>query len=163
MYTLQEKIRSTRHVRFPRQSTYARRTLPVGGSRTWLPFISHQQRWTYSTVPEKKGSWYNPQPNWVIRRSVTQFLSQHNHWSSNESQIFVDSRLLDLSNPNHQHAINTLNTCSRVPTHRYLTDTGGGYRIENLRIATSLSPPFPSEGSINPPNDPVRSSFFIQH
>jgi hypothetical protein len=39
IYTLQGKIRPTRHVRFPRQSTYARRTLPVGGPHTWQPFM----------------------------------------------------------------------------------------------------------------------------
>jgi hypothetical protein len=32
-----------------------------------------------------------------------------------------------------------------------------GYHIENIRIATALSPPFPSESSTNPPNGPTRS------
>jgi hypothetical protein len=49
-------------------------------------------------------------------------------------------------------SIREFNTCSRVPTPRSLTDTGGGYHIENPRIATTLSPPFPSEGSIDPSN-----------
>jgi hypothetical protein len=30
---------------------------------------------------------------------------------------------------NHQHAISTLNTCLREPTHRSLTDTGGDYSL----------------------------------
>jgi hypothetical protein len=84
-------------------------------------------------------------------------LSQHSHWSSNESQTSVDSRLLGLPGPYHRHAIGTFNTCSRVPTLRSLTDTGGGYHIENLRIAISLSPPFPFEGSTGPPNGSDRS------
>jgi hypothetical protein len=132
-------------------------TLPVGGPRTWQPFASHQQHWTVHTAPEKKGSWHNPQPGWVIRRSATQFLSQHSHWSSNESQTSVDSRLLGLSSPYHRHVIGTFNTCSRVPTPRSLTDTGGGYHIENLRIATTLFPLFLFEGSTYPSNGPARS------
>jgi hypothetical protein len=54
MYTLQGKIRSTRHVRFPHLSTYARRTLPVGGPRTWQPSTSHRQGWTESLLLRKK-------------------------------------------------------------------------------------------------------------
>jgi hypothetical protein len=53
--------------------------------------------------------------------------------------------------------VTTFNTYSRVPTPRSLTNAGGGYQIENLRIATSLSPPFPSESSTDSPNGPTRS------
>jgi hypothetical protein len=159
MYTLQGKTQPTQHVRFPRQSTYARCTLPAGGPRTWQPFVSHQQRWMNPTAPEKKGSRHNPQPGWA----ATQFLSQHNHWSSNESQTSVDHRLLSLSGPQHRHAIGTFNTCFRVPTPRSLTDIGGCYHIENLGIATTLSPPFPSEDSTDPPKWLRPISIFIQH
>jgi hypothetical protein len=163
MYTLQGKTQPTRHVRFPRQSTYAWRTLPAGGPRTWQPFTSHQQRWTDPTAPEKKGSGHNPQPSWVIRRSATQFLSQHSHWSSNGRQTSIDSRLLGLPSPYHRHAIGTFNTCSRVPTPRSLTDTGEGYHKGNIRIAMALSPPFPSEGSTDPPKWPHPVYIFIQY
>jgi hypothetical protein len=54
MYTLQGKTRPTRHVPFPRQSTYARRTLPAGGPHTWQPFMSRQQRWIGSLLPRKR-------------------------------------------------------------------------------------------------------------
>jgi hypothetical protein len=135
----------------------------MGGPHTWQPFVSHQQHWTDPTAPQKKGSRHNPQPGWVINRSATQFLSQHNHWSSNESQTSIDSRLLDLPGTYHCHAIGTFNTCSRVPTPRSLTDTSGGYYIENIRIATTLSPPFPSEGSTDPPNGPAQSQIIQQH
>jgi hypothetical protein len=157
MYTLQGKTRPTWHTRFPRQSMYTQCTLPAGGLCTWQPFASHQQRWMDPTAPEKKGSRHNPQPGWVIHWSTTQFLSQHSHWSSNKSQTSVDSRLLGLPSPYHRHAIGTFNTCSRIPTPRFLTDTGRGYRIENLRITTALSPPFPSEGSTGPPNGLAQS------
>jgi hypothetical protein len=73
MYTLQGKIRPTRHVRFPRQSTYVQRTLPVSGPRTWQHFARHRQIWTDLTAPEKKGFWHNPQhASWPIRGSVLQ-------------------------------------------------------------------------------------------
>jgi hypothetical protein len=72
-------------------------------------------------------------------------------------QAPVDGRLLGLPGPYHRHTIRTFNTCSRVPTPRSLTDTAGGYHIENLRIATTLSPPFPSERSTDPPIGLTRS------
>jgi hypothetical protein len=105
----------------------------------------------------EKGLPIQPQPDWVIHRSTTQFLSPHSHWSSNKSQTSIDSMLLGLSSPYHRHAVGTFNTCSRVPMPWFLTDTGRGYHIENLRIATALSPPFPSESSPDPPNGPARS------
>jgi hypothetical protein len=139
MYTMQGKIWPTRHVWFPRQSTYARCTLPAGGPRTWQPFVSHQQRWTDPTTPEKKGSRHNPQPSWVIRKSTTQFLSQHGHWNSNESQTSVDSRLLGLSGTYHRHAIGMFSTCSRGPIHWSLTDTSGGYNLVAVGLPIPLS------------------------
>jgi hypothetical protein len=53
MYNLQEKTWPTRHVRFPRQSTYALRTLPVGGLRMWQPFMSHWLSATKSLLLRK--------------------------------------------------------------------------------------------------------------
>jgi hypothetical protein len=109
-----------------------------GGPHTWQPFVSHQQRWTYPTALEKKGSRHNPQPGWVIHRSATQFLSQHSHWCSNESQTSIDSRLLGLPGPYHQYAIGTFNTYSLGSTHRSLTDTGGGYNLAGVSFPTPL-------------------------
>jgi hypothetical protein len=79
-----------------------------------------------------------------------------------QSQAFISSWLLGLLDPYHQYAIGMFNTCSQVPTPRSLTDTGRGYHIENLRIATTLSPPFHSEGSTDPPNWPRSVSTFNQ-
>jgi hypothetical protein len=76
-------------------------------------------------LPRKRAPDTTPSPGWVIHRSTTQFLSQHSHWSSNESQTSVNSRLLGLPGPYHRHAIGTFNTCSQVPTPRSLTDIGG--------------------------------------
>jgi hypothetical protein len=52
------------------------------------------------TAPEKKSSRHNPQhAGWLIRRSPTQFLSQNNHWSSNDSQTSVDNKLHQFTGP----------------------------------------------------------------
>jgi hypothetical protein len=42
------------------------------------------------------------------------------------------TQLLQLTSSYHQYAIGTLNTCSRGPTHRSLTDTGGATTLEVL-------------------------------
>jgi hypothetical protein len=158
MYTLQGKIRPTRHIRFPRQSTYARHTLPTDGPRTWQPFMSHQQGWMDTTTPDSTS-----QPGWVARGTCLSFSPKTGIEAVGSSQAPVDGRLLGLSGTYHRHAIDTFNTCSRVPTPRSLTDTGEGYHIKNLRIGTTLSSPFPSEGSIDPPKWPRSVSIFIQH
>jgi hypothetical protein len=90
------------------------------------------------------------QPGWVAHGTHLSFSPKIAIEAVGLSQAPVDGRLLGLPGPYHQHAIGTFNTCSRVPTPRYLTNTGGGYNIEILIIATTLSPPFPSEGSTDP-------------
>jgi hypothetical protein len=79
------------------------------------------------------------------------------------SQAPIGGRLLGLPSPYHRHAIDTINTCSRVPTPQSLIDAGRGYHIKNFGIATALSPPFPSEGSTDPPNGPAQSQVIQQH
>jgi hypothetical protein len=48
----------------------------------------------------------------------------------------VITQLHQLTRLIYQHAIGTFNTCSWGPTHRSLTDTGGGYN--HLRVPASL-------------------------
>jgi hypothetical protein len=96
-------------------------------------------------------------PDWVVRGTHPSFSPNTAIAAVRLSQSHVGGRLLGLPGPYHRHAISTFNTCSQVPTPRSLIDTGGGYNIENLKIATTLSPPFPFEGSSNPPNGPARS------
>jgi hypothetical protein len=164
MYTLQGKTRPTRHVRFSHQSTYARRTLPTGGPYTWQPFTSHQQSWAGPLLPRKRA------PNTILSAPANRSAGLYpaslpsqpmKHWG--QSQVSISDRLLGLLSPYHQHAIGTFNTYLQVPTPRSLTDTGGVYHIENLRIVTTLSSPFPSEGSTDPPKWPRLVSIFIQH
>jgi hypothetical protein len=153
MYTLQGKTRPTQHVRFLRQSTYTQCTLPVGGPCTWQPFTSRQQSSAGPLLLRKRA------PDTIHSASANRSTGPYpaslpsqpmKQWG--QSQASISDRLLGLLGPYHQHAIDTFNTYSRVPTPRSLTDTGGGYHIENLRIARILSPPFSFEGSTDPPN-----------
>jgi hypothetical protein len=157
MYTLQGKTRPTHHVRFPSRSTYARHTLPAGSPRTWQPFTLTQQSWTDSLLMRKSAPDSTSQPDWVVCGTRLSFSPNTAIEAVRLSQTSINNRLLGLPGPYHRHAIGTFNTCSWVPTPWSLTDTGRGYHIENLRIATALSPPFPSEGSMDPPNGPARS------
>jgi hypothetical protein len=151
MYTLQGKTRPIWHVRFPRQSMYAWCTLPMRSPRTWQPFMSHQQSWAGLLLPRKMALdtiLSAPADRSAGLYPVSLPSQPMKKWG--QSQASISGKLLGLLGPYHQYAIGTFNTCSRVPTPRFLTDTGGGYHIENLGIATTLSPPFPSEGSTDP-------------
>jgi hypothetical protein len=162
MYTIQEKTRPPQHVCFPRQSTYTRCMLPTGGPRTWQPFMSHRQGWTDALLPRKSALDSTSQFGWVVHGIRLSFSPNTAIEAVRLSQAPVDDRLLDLPGPYHRHVIDTFNTCSWVLTPRSLTDTGGGYHIENLGLAITLSPSFLSEGSIDPTNGPARSQI-IQH
>jgi hypothetical protein len=125
MYTLQGKTQPTRHVHFPRQPTYARRMLPASGLRMWQPFMSHQQDWTDALLLTKSAPDSTSQPGWVVHGMRLNFSPNTAIETVCLSQAPVDGRLLGLSDPYHQHAIGTFNTCSRVPTPRSLIDAGG--------------------------------------
>jgi hypothetical protein len=86
---------------------------------------------------------------WLINPWVrTQFLSYANHWSSGggQNQSFVDNRLLDLLGPCLRCAIGMLNTYSRGTTHRFLTDTGGGYNLGSAGVPHHS--PWPSKPTV---------------
>jgi hypothetical protein len=51
-----------------------------------------------------------------------------------------------LLGPYLQHVISTFNTCSRGPTHRYLTDTGGAYNLGGVGLPNHT--PRPSQLAI---------------
>jgi hypothetical protein len=115
------------------------------------------------TALKKRGSRHNLQhAGWPIHGSIPSFSLELTNEAVEKVKTSINSRLLGLPGSYHRHAIGTFNTCSRVPTPRSLTDTGRDYHIENFRIATALSPPFPSEGSTDPPNWPRPVSTFNQ-
>jgi hypothetical protein len=139
MYTLQGKTRSTRHVRFPRQFTYARRTLPTSSPYTWQPVTSHRQSWAVPLLPRKRAHdtiHSTPTDQSMCSYPVSLLSQPIKQWG--QIQASVDDILLDLLDPYQQHVIGTLNTCSRGPTHRSLTDTGGGYNLVGVDLPTPL-------------------------
>jgi hypothetical protein len=136
---------------------YAQRTRPVDSPRTWQPFTSRQQGSTDALLLRKSAPDSISQPGWVVHRTRLSFSPNTAIEAVRLSQAPVGGSLLGLLGLYHRHKIGTFNTCSWVPTTRSLTDAGGGYHIENLRIATTLSLLFPFEGSTYPPNDPTRS------
>jgi hypothetical protein len=108
-------------------------------------------------LPRKSAPDSTSQPGWVAHGIRLSFSPKTVIEAVGLNQAPMDGWLLGLLGPYHWHAIGTFNTCSWVPTPQSLTDTGGGYHIENLRIGTTLSPPFPFEGSTDHPNGPARS------
>jgi hypothetical protein len=127
------------------------------GRSPWQPFVSHQQSWTDALLSRKSALDSTSQSDWVVcgtRLSLSPNIAIE---AVHLRQAHVGGRLLGLPDLYHRHVISTFNTCSQVPAPRSLTDTGGGYHIENLRIAIALSLPFPSEGSTDPPNGPTLS------
>jgi hypothetical protein len=85
------------------------------------------------TAPEKKCSRLYLLTRLSGPRDPTQFLSQHNHWSSVlKPNICWQTSYIGLLDPYHQYVISTFNTCSRGPTHQSLTDTGGGYNLRSV-------------------------------
>jgi hypothetical protein len=116
------------------------------------------------TAPENKGSRHiHSAPTDRSTGPYPASLSSQPGKQWGQSQASISGRLLGLLGPYHQHVFGTFNTCSWVPTPRSLTDTGGGYHIKNIRIATTLSPSFPSKGSTDPPKWPRPDSIFIQY
>jgi hypothetical protein len=89
------------------------------------------QSWTDPIAPEKKGSLTTSPVHRLTDPWVpTQFLSPHSHWSSRlKTNICWGHATLIYWAHEHQYAIGTFNTYSRVPTPRSLTDTDGGNNL----------------------------------
>jgi hypothetical protein len=142
MYTLQGKTQPTRHVCFLRQSTYAQRMLPACSPCTWQSFTSHQQSWA---VPLLLRKWapdiIHSTPAEQLRGSYPVSLPSQPMKQWWQSQASIDSRLLGLLSPYHQHAIGMFNTYSRGPTHRSLTDAAGGYNFGGADLPHTTSRP----------------------
>jgi hypothetical protein len=67
------------------------------------------------------------------------------------SQAPIDDRLLGLPGTYHWHTINAFNIFSLVPTPWSLTDTGGAYHIEILKLPQHTSRPSLSSVPLTPP------------
>jgi hypothetical protein len=114
--------------------------VPVHGNLPWAA-----DRVGRSHCSREKGlSTQSPARRLTDPRVRTQFLSRAIQWSSGERQISINSRLLGLSGPYHQHAFGTFNTCSWGTIERSLIDTGGGYNLEGASLPHTHSLTFPT-------------------
>jgi hypothetical protein len=101
-----------------------------------------------ATAPEKKSSQHNPQhAGWSIRASILNFSPEPAIKVVGVKPPSVDGRLLSLPGPYHRHAIGTFNTWSQGPTHRSLTDTGGGYSLGGAGFPQTT--PWPSRPMVS--------------
>jgi hypothetical protein len=103
---------------------------PVPISPYVAPFHESLTELSRPTTQENKGSRHNPQC--VADRSMGPYLASlpsqpMKKWG--QSQASINDRLLGLLGSYHQYAIGMFKTCSRGPTHRSLTDAGGGYNL----------------------------------
>jgi hypothetical protein len=97
---------------------------------------------------EKKGSRHNLQhAGWPIRVSMPSFSPDPTNEALEKAKTSINSRLLGLPGPYHRHVIGMFNTCSRGPTHRSLTDTGGGYNLGGADLPHTT--PWPSQPTIS--------------
>jgi hypothetical protein len=138
-------------------SAYATHTLSAGSPRTWQPFISHHQRWTDSTAPEKKGSQQNPSPaessigpppNFTLN-TVIEAVMKVKHLLMNKLHRFI--RLIT---PPCDRCVQYLLTGvnpSVLNRHRW------GLQSWRCQLATSHFPTFPIDGLHFPPKGPTRS------
>jgi hypothetical protein len=110
------------------------------------------------TTPEKKCSHSTSHPGWVAHWTHLSFSPKHNHWSSAlKSNIYWRTSYIGLLGPYHQHVISTFIACSRGPTHRSLTNIGGGYNFRGVDMPHHT--PWPSQHIVLrfSPKGPTRS------
>jgi hypothetical protein len=154
MYTLQGKTRPTQHVRFTRQSTYARHTLPAGSPRTWQPFTSHWYSWTESLLSRKRAPdiIHSIPTDWSTGPYPVSLPSQPmKQWRKPNIYRRQATRLTRPISPVcYWYVQYLLMGTNPLVLHRHRQ----GLPHRNLEIATTLSPPFPSECSTDPPKWP---------
>jgi hypothetical protein len=131
------------------------RTLPTpvhtGGPRTWQPFTSRRQSWTESLLLRKRAP--DTIHSTTADRSVGPYLVSLSSqpmklWRNPNICRQPATRLTEPISPAYDRYVQYLLTGinpSVLKRHRR------GLSHKNLRIATTLSPPFPSECSTGPP------------
>jgi hypothetical protein len=139
------------------QSMYGPRPYVSHVVHVYQPFMGRQQGWTDVLLPRKSAPDFAPHPDWVVHETRLSFSSNTTIESVRLSQAPVDGRLLGLLGPYHYHVISRFNTYSRGPTHRSLTDTGGGYNLGGASFPHHTSWPSKSIVLHFPPKGPARS------
>jgi hypothetical protein len=151
MSTLQGKTRPTQHVCFPCQSTYARCIIPACSPRTWQPFMSHRQSLTESLFLRKRA------PNTTHSTPADQSVGPYP--VSLQSQPIKQWRKPNICQQQATRLTGPISLACDQYVQYLLTGTnpsflnGHRWRLphRNLRIVTTLSSPFPSEYSTDPP------------
>jgi hypothetical protein len=87
------------------------------------------------------------QPAWVAHETHLSFSPNTTIEAVGLSQAFIDGMLLGLLGSYLQHAIDMFNTYSWGSTHRCLTDTGGGYKLEGVSLPHHTPPPLLNQWS----------------
>jgi hypothetical protein len=149
MYTLQEKIRYTRHVHLPPYSTYA--------TCMWQPFASHHQCWTDPTALEKRGSRHNPNSTeWSIGlppsfspNTFIEAVMKAKHLLMNKLHQFIGP-ITPICDWYVQYLLVEANS-SVLNRHRH------GLQPWRCRLSTYHSSTFPTDGLHFPPKSPTWS------
>jgi hypothetical protein len=107
---------------------------------------------TFHEVINNDGQSHCSREKWLLTQSTvrrltnprvrTQFLSWASHWSSGGKATLCWRQATRLIGPIYQYAIGTFNTCSWGPTHRSLTNTGGGYNLGGAGFSHTIPRPF---------------------
>jgi hypothetical protein len=120
------------------------------GSHVWQPFSSP---YYVEIGPLLLGWSLGPRPHSPSKNKGTT-------WSREVRSDIVVTKATQLIGPHKtQHVLSTqLKACHQGQNSAVLNRHGRGLPHRNLRIATSLSPPFPSECSTDPPTCPAWSS-----
>jgi hypothetical protein len=155
MYTLEGKTRSTCHTLSTLDSHMVLdHTSPVVhvGYLSLVP-----TRMKHAPTPERSlGDRRQTGPAVILGHLITPPSRQP--WSrGREVSAKWCHSYINLLGPYHQHVIGTFNTCSWGPTHRSLTDTGGGYSLQGVGFPHAT--PRPSQPMVLPfpPKGPTRS------
>jgi hypothetical protein len=120
---------------------------PAYPSCRWSPYVA-----TFHTVVNRFEQIHCPREEGLSTQSIarrltdpwvcTLLLSHNSQWSSGEKSSFCWQLTTRLTGPYHRHAIGTFNTCSWGPTHRSLTDIGGGYSLGGTGLPQITPQPF---------------------
>jgi hypothetical protein len=130
MYTLQGKIKPTRH-------TLSMRSPYIATFHTVVNIFEQIHCIREEGLPTQSTARRSSDP-----RVRTQLLSHNSQISVEKSQSTIDNRLIVLPGLYHRHAIGTFNTCSQGPTERSLIDTDGGYNLGGAGLPHTHSPSF---------------------
>jgi hypothetical protein len=113
--------------------------------------------------PRKSALGPTSQTTWVVCMFCLSFSHNTTIEALGLSQVSVDGNLLGLLGSFHQHTISTFNTCSWGPTHRSLTDTGGGYNLGGASLPHHTPRPFQSTVLHFQPKGPTHLRLTNQH